>query len=288
MRLATFRAADGDPEIGVLDGDQVVSLARAAPRMARDMQALIAGWPTFEKQVRHHTDTGENRLDLADLRLMAPVPRPGKIFAIGLNYRDHIAETSQPTPEHQVWTTKAVTAVTGPFDDIHIPPSPAYVDYEAELVVIVGTGGRNLTRADARDAVFGYCVGNDVTERSWQTRTPQWVLGKSFDTHAPFGPWITTADGVPDPHALGIRTRVNDEPRQDSTTADMLFDTFDMIEHLSQATTLEPGDVIFTGTPGGIGAARNPAQFLHAGDRVRIEIDTLGTIENICRDQPPA
>jgi len=153
------------------------------------------------------------------------------------------------------------------------------VDYESELVVVIGAGGRNLDGEAARRAAFGYCVGNDVSVRDWQMRTGQWVIGKSFDTHAPFGPWITTSDEV-DPHTLGIRGFVNGEKRQESNTRHLVFDVWAEIEHLSQAMTLEPGDLIFTGTPAGVGVAMRPPKFLQAGDVVRVEIDGLGAIEN--------
>jgi len=205
---------------------------------------------------------------------------PGKVFAIGLNYADHIEESRMETPEHQVWFTKAVTSVTGPYAPVQIPKVSAFVDYEAELVAVIGKGGKHIPAERAAEHIFGYAVGNDVTERFWQHRTAQWSLGKSFDTHAPFGPWITTADAVADVHDLGIRCLVNGQARQNSNTRHLVFNVFQQIEHLSQAMTLEPGDVIFTGTPGGIGAAMNPRQFLKAGDVVRCEIDGLGHIEN--------
>jgi len=206
-------------------------------------------------------------------------------MAIGLNYADHIAESGLGTPEHQVWFSKASTSANGPYDPIQIPKVSQTLDYEAELVAVIGRGGRHISRADAPAAVFGYCCGNDATERAWQHRTPQWVVGKSFDTHAPFGPWITTADEVADPHALSIRCLVNGEVRQDSNTRHLVFDLWDQIAHLSQAMTLEPGDLIFTGTPGGIGAAMKPMQFLKAGDRVRVEIEGLGALDNPCEPE---
>jgi 2-keto-4-pentenoate hydratase/2-oxohepta-3-ene-1,7-dioic acid hydratase in catechol pathway len=160
------------------------------------------------------------------------------------------------------------------------------LDYEAELVFVVGQGGRHIPRERASDAIFGYCVGNDVSVRDWQMASGQFSIGKSFDTHAPFGPWITTADEVPDPHALAIKCWVNGEVRQDSNTRHLVFNLWDQIEHLSQAMTLEPGDLLFTGTPGGIGAAMNPRRFLKDGDRVRIEIEGLGAIDNPCATEP--
>jgi 2-keto-4-pentenoate hydratase/2-oxohepta-3-ene-1,7-dioic acid hydratase in catechol pathway len=213
------------------------------------------------------------------VKLEAPVQRPGKIFAIGLNYADHIAESKMETPQRQVWFTKAQTSVNGPFDDIEIAAGTATSDYEVELVAVIGKGGKHLSAADAPAAIFGYCVGNDVTERMWQHAGPQWSLGKSFDTHAPMGPWIVTADEVGDPHDLGLRCYVNGEKRQDSNTSNLVFDIWQQVEHLSVGMTLEPGDCLFTGTPGGVGAAMDPRQFLQPGDVVRCEVDGLGHIE---------
>jgi ureidoglycolate lyase len=281
MKLATFTTG-GAPELGVVSGDSVIALRRAAPGLPTTMIELIAAWPTVEAEVRRIAAAGQDALALDKVRLLAPVPRPGKIFAIGLNYADHIAESGAETPAQQIWFTKAVTAVTGPFDPVQIPKAAPMVDYEVEMVAVIGAGGRHITAAEAPRAVFGWCVGNDVTERMWQHRTPQWSLGKSFDTHAPFGPWITTADEIADPHALDLSCVVNGESRQASNTRNLVFNAWDQIEHLSTAMTLEPGDVIFTGTPGGVGAAMSPRRFLKAGDRVRCEVEGLGAIETVC------
>jgi len=286
MKLATFSAGSAPelgPELGILIDDRVRCLSRAAPRLAADMLDLIARWPQLEPEARRiGADASAESLPLSAVRLLAPIPRPGKIMAIGLNYADHIAESGLGAPEHQIWFSKATTATNGPYDEIEIPIVSPAVDYEAEMVAIVGPGGRHITRGDAPAALFGFCVGNDVTERIWQHQTPQWVLGKSFDTHAPFGPWITTSDEVGDPHGRGIRCLVNGEVRQDSNTRHLVFDVWAQVEHLSKAMTLEPGDVIYTGTPGGVGAAMNPRRFLKAGDLVRVEVDGLGAIENRC------
>ncbi|UVO53764.1 fumarylacetoacetate hydrolase family protein [Sphingomonas sp. SUN039] len=247
------------------------------------MTTLIADWPRVRSGLESLLASNPERIPLESVQLHAPIARPGKIFAIGLNYADHIAESNMEPPKDQVWFTKAVTSVNGPGDPIEIPSEPSFVDYEVELVAVIGKGGRDIAREDAAAAVFGYCVGNDVTERMWQHRTQQWSLGKSFDTHAPFGPWITTADEVRDPHALNIRAWVGDELRQNSNTRHLVFDIWDQIAHLSHAMTLEPGDLIFTGTPGGIGAAMDPRKFLQPGEIVRSEIETLGTLTNICQ-----
>ncbi|MFZ3008700.1 MAG: fumarylacetoacetate hydrolase family protein [Phenylobacterium sp.] len=284
MKLATFQAG-GAPQLGAVTGDAIVPLNAAAPGLPGDMTGLIATWPRVEADVRRLAQAGAGALPLDSVHLLAPIRRPGKIMAIGLNYADHIAESGQGTPEHQVWFSKAPTASNGPYDAIQVPKVSQALDYEAELVAVIGAGGRHIARGDAAGAIFGYCCGNDATERAWQHRTPQWVVGKSFDTHAPFGPWITTADEVPDPHALSIRALVNGEVRQDSNTRHLVFDIWDQIEHLSQAMTLEPGDLIFTGTPGGIGAAMNPRRFLKDGDRVRVEIEGLGALDNPCANE---
>lgn len=281
MKLATFTTGSAS-ELGAVAGQKIVPLNRILPQLPTDMIGLIQSWPAVEAAVRVAADAATMTLDLDQVRLLAPIRRPGKIMAIGLNYADHIAESGMGTPEHQVWFSKAPTSANGPFDPIDVPKVSQALDYEAEMVAVIGTGGRHISRANAASAVFGYCVGNDATERAWQHRMPQWVVGKSFDTHAPFGPWITTADEVPDPHALAIRCTVNGETRQDSNTRHLVFNVWDQLVHLSQAMTLEAGDLIFTGTPGGIGAAMKPMQFLKAGDRVRIEIETLGAIENPC------
>ena len=272
MKLVTFDHG-GVAQTGILVDDSIVATDQPG-----SMIDLIMGWETCRGQIESVVATGK-RYPLSTVRLLAPVQRPGKLFAIGLNYADHIAESKMETPTHQVWFTKAVTSINGPFDPIQIPDGSHFVDYEVELVAIIGKRGRHISKDKAHEHVFGYCVGNDVTERFWQHRTPQWSLGKSFDTHAPMGPWITTADDVADPHALGLRCFVNGEKRQDSNTKHLVFGLWDQIEHLSQAMTLEPGDLIFTGTPGGVGAAMDPKQFLKAGDIVRCEIDGLGAIE---------
>lgn len=283
MKLATFDAGEG-AQLGAVIGERIVPLRQSAPGLPADMIGLISAWKTAESEVRRIAAAGAGALPLGQVRLLAPIRRPGKIMAIGLNYADHIAESNMGTPEHQIWFSKATTAVNGPYDPIQVPKASRSLDFEAELVAVIGQGGRHIAKADAAGAVFGYCCGNDATVRAWQHRTSQWVLGKSFDTHAPFGPWITTADEV-DPHALSIRCLVDGEVRQDSNTRNLVFNVWDQIEHLSQAMTLEPGDLIFTGTPGGVGAAMQPMRFLKQGERVRVEIEGLGALDNPCVDE---
>lgn len=272
MKLATY-TAHGQTRTGIVVGDRIIDSG-----LDGTMLELIREWDALKPALETKAAAGGG-LPLSSVRLEAPVQRPGKIFAIGLNYADHIEESKMEAPQRQVWFTKAQTSVNGPFDDIEIARGTMTNDYEVELVAIIGKGGKHIGAADAPAAVFGYCVGNDVTERMWQHATPQWSLGKSFDTHAPIGPWIVTADEVGDPHALGLRCFVNGQKRQDSSTRHLVFNIWQQIEHLSLGMTLEPGDVVFTGTPGGIGAAMDPRQFLKPGDVVRCEVDGLGHIE---------
>ena len=278
MRLATF-IQDDEPEVGaVMDDGRIVPLSH----IVMDMIDLISRWEEVEDEIRAAIEAAVDidTVPLESVMLLAPVPQPGKMMAIGLNYADHIAETGLDTPGHQIWFSKQINAVNGPFDPVEIPKVSSFVDYEAEMVAIIGKGGRHISKADAPAAVFGYCVGNDVSERTWQNRTSQWVLGKSFDTHAPFGPWITTADEVGDPHDLTIQGWVNGELRQNSNTRHLVFNVWDQLAELSQVMTLEPGDVIFTGTPGGVGVAMKPPRRLEPGDVVRVEIERLDMIEN--------
>ena len=284
MKLATFETG-GPAQLGAVVDDHIVPLNAAAPGLPADMIGLIASWAQTQGEVRAIAAAGAGRAPLSEVHLLAPIRRPGKIWAIGLNYADHIAESGMETPKVQAWFCKAPTSTSGPYDPIQIPKVSQTVDYEAELVAVIGQGGRHISKDAAPAAVFGYCCGNDATERAWQHRSSQWSLGKSFDSHAPFGPWITTADEVPDPHGLSIRCLVNGEVRQDSNTSNLVYNLWEQIEHLSQAMTLEPGDLIFTGTPGGVGAAMSPRLFLKAGDQVRVEIEGLGALDNPCANE---
>jgi ureidoglycolate lyase len=277
MKLVTF-ADDAGTRVGLAKDDGIVDLRKVDPDLPRDMIGLMSEWSRIRGTIEGAA-TRKADAPLDAVKLEAPVPRPGKILAIGLNYADHIAESGQKTPEQQIWFCKHATAVNAPFAPVQMPRVSILLDYEAELVAVIGKRCKHVPKDKAHKVVFGYCAGNDVTVRDWQLRTPQWMLGKSFDTHAPFGPWIVTADEIGDPHTLGIRGFVNGQKRQESNTKHLVFDVYDQIAHLSQAMTLEPGDVIFTGTPSGVGAALKPPQFLKVGDVTRIEIDKIGAIE---------
>lgn len=282
MKLARFSGGNG-PELAVLrDMQELVPLNRDSQEFPRDMTDLIARWDEFEGPAREMAANASS-IPLELDRLLAPIATPGKMLAIGLNYADHIAESGMETPKDQVWFCKHINAANGPYSPIQIPHVSTMVDYEAELVVVIGSGGKHITTEEAPGRIFGYCVGNDVSVRDWQWQTPQWMLGKSFDTHAPFGPWIVTADEIGDPHRLGIRALVNGDVRQDSNTRHLVFNVWDQLAHLSKAMTLSSGDLIFTGTPGGVGAATK--DWLKHGDSVRIEIDKIGAIEGICENE---
>jgi len=281
MKLATFSTADGPARIGAIVADGLLDLSRHLA-LSGDMSELIAHWPQLQAPAGALL-ARQPEFALTSVRLHAPVPQPRNIFAIGLNYADHIEEAGLGRPADQIWFSKAASAVAGPFDDIELPAVSEQLDYECELVAVIGKRCRNVPRERAKEVIFGYCAGNDLSVRDWQLRTSQWVIGKSFDTHAPFGPWITTADAV-DPHALSIRCLVNGQQRQSSYTRHMVFDCYAQVEYLTKAVTLRPGDLLFTGTCGGVAAARKPPLWLKAGDRVRVEVEQLGAIEN--RVQP--
>jgi 2-keto-4-pentenoate hydratase/2-oxohepta-3-ene-1,7-dioic acid hydratase in catechol pathway len=284
MKLATFTDSSGT-RVGVVQGDGIVDLASAAPDLPREMTALLGAGPDALAAAARASD-GATTIPLADVRLEAPIGRPPKIMAVGLNYADHVAEAGLETPKFPLVFNKQPTSVIGPSDPFHMPRVSSALDYEGELGVVIGRRCRHVPKDRAVEAIAGYVVLNDVTVRDWQLRTPTWTIGKSFDTHCPMGPWITTADEVDDPHSLGIKTWVNDELRQSSNTKHLIFDAFTLVEHLSTAFTLEPGDVIATGTPGGVGIAMKPPKLLVVGDVVKIAIERLGEIENHVIEEP--
>ncbi|MGO4396378.1 fumarylacetoacetate hydrolase family protein [Variovorax sp. M-6] len=289
MKLLTFHDPAGHPRVGALRADGIVDLASRLPDLPADLKTLIAQWQRWETPLRRClADSGSADFPQQAVRLCAPIPNPGKLLGTGMNYADHIAETGAPTPTDPIWFSMPSTAVNGPFDPIQRPRVSDALDYEAELVMVIGKRCRHVPLARAPEVIFGYCVGNDVSARDWQLRTSQVFLGKSFDTHAPFGPWITTADEIPDPHDLAIRCFVNGDMRQDSNTRHMVFNCFAQIAHLSQVMTLEPGDVIFTGTPAGVGLGHRPPLYLRDGDVVRIDIERLGAIEARVTDEAKA
>ena len=280
MRLATF-TQDGRTRIGKVLGDEVLDLSVACPQLPTRMVDFLAAGETALAQARAAQAGPRHRL--ADVRLEAPVPQPQKFLGIGLNYEDHAEEARQAgikIPEHQVWFSKLNSCICGPFDDVVKPAFSEQFDYEVELGAVIGRRCKNVAAADALSVIAGYTVCNDLTVRDWQHRTPQWTLGKSFDTHGPFGPWIVTADEIADPQDLTIRLFVNGELRQQASTRLMIHSIAAQIELLSRAVTLEAGDVIATGTCSGVAVGMKPQRFLQVGDVVRAEIDAVGAIEN--------
>ncbi|HEX9994966.1 MAG TPA: fumarylacetoacetate hydrolase family protein [Acidimicrobiales bacterium] len=283
MKLATLRTPEG-PHVVVVDGDEVADVTAADPRLGPDVGAVLAGGAldavaaAARRAPRHPLD---------EALLGPPVLRPPKFLAIGLNYADHVRESGGEPPPHQVWFNKQSTCVTGPRDPIQVPVVSTKVDYEGELGIVIGRRCRHVPAARAAEVVAGFCVVDDVSVRDWQFRSPTWTMGKSFDTHGPVGPWVVTTDELGDPHGLRLRTWVNGELRQDARTDDLIFDCWAMVEHLTTAFTLEPGDVLATGTPAGVGFAMDPASWLVPGDVVRIEVEGVGTIENPVEAEPP-
>jgi 2-keto-4-pentenoate hydratase/2-oxohepta-3-ene-1,7-dioic acid hydratase in catechol pathway len=285
MKLATFTQG-GSTRIGVVEGDEVVDLSEAAPELPRDMTALFEAPAGAVDRARRAAAETRTRIPLDDVHLEAPIRRPPKILAVGLNYADHVAESGLKASGHPSIFNKQSTSVIGPCDPVHLPRASQALDYEGELGLVIGKRCRHVPRDRASEVVAGYLVVNDVSVRDWQFHTPTMTMGKSFDTHCPTGPWIVTADEVGDPHSLGLRTWVDGELRQDSNTKELIFDCFAIIEYLSTAFTLEPGDLISTGTPAGVGIAMKPPRLLVAGDVVRIEIERIGQIENPVISEP--
>jgi 2-keto-4-pentenoate hydratase/2-oxohepta-3-ene-1,7-dioic acid hydratase in catechol pathway len=277
MKLATFTAS-GWTRIGVVVGGHILDVTAVDRGLPHDMVDLISGGEAALSRIRAALNDAP-RHSLESVMLEAPLRRPPK----SLNYADHIAETGSQTPTIPIVFNKQSTCVVGPGANIVKPKVSDQIDYEAELCVVIGKPCRAVDRTQAPGVIFGYCVGNDVSVRDWQRRSPTMMMGKSFDTHGPMGPWITTADEVADPHALDIQCWVDGELRQSSNTRHLIFNCYDIIEHLTTAFTLEPGDVIFTGTTSGVGVAMNPQRFLTDGARVRVEIEGLGVLENRVR-----
>jgi 2-keto-4-pentenoate hydratase/2-oxohepta-3-ene-1,7-dioic acid hydratase in catechol pathway len=282
MRLARFASPGDSPALGIVAGDEIVDLSGA--EVPSEPAAALAehGRDGLEKLAAEAP-----RLPLADTRLLAPAS-PHKYLAIALNYADHIAEMGMEAPEVPVFFNKQVTCVTGPGAEVHMPKVSTLLDYEAELALVIGKRCRHVPVERAHEVIAGYTCANDLSVRDWQGRAQTMTIGKSFDTHGPLGPWLVTPEEVGDPQDLRVRCYVNDEVRQDASTAEMVFDCFQQVSHLSEAFTLEPGDVIATGTPAGVGLGRQPFReyLLHVGDTVRVEIERVGELVNTVVEEP--
>ena len=285
MKLVTFTHG-GKTRIGAVMAEEVVDVSGQGRNVPSAMLAFLEqGAPAME-QARQACASGQGRLALADVQLEAPIHRPPKILAVGLNYRDHIEETGRPMPEVPMIFNKQSTAVIGPGAAFWRPKDSIDLDYEGELGVVIGKRCRRVPKDKAATVIAGYTIVNDVSVRDWQARSATTTMGKSWDTHCPMGPYIVTTDEVPDPHRLDLKTWVNGELRQNSNTRHLIFNCFDIVEHLSTAFTLEPGDVIATGTPSGVILGMDPKIWLKPGDVVRIAIDQLGVLENPVVDEP--
>lgn len=290
MKLVTFSHSDR-LAIGVINNDHVIELSRHAPGLPRTMRGLLESGSDALEEVATILAAGHTDLALADVQLQAPIPDPRKFLGIGGNTQSHLDEVKAANipikhSPHQTWFNKQVSCVNGPFGDIHLPKISTELDYEGELAIVIGQRCRHVPKEDAYSVIAGYMVCNDVSVRNWQLRSPTATLGKSFDTHGPTGPWITTRDEVPDPHNLFLKTWVNDELRMDGRSDEFLHNVDDMIAELSTVFTLEPGDILATGSPAGVGALMDPPAFLKAGDVVRVEVESLGAIENTVIDEP--
>jgi len=280
MKLVTYRS-DGGPRVaGVREGGYV-DLNRARSDVPSCIKRLLAQGPEGLKNARKALEDGE-AMGADSVALVPPVPSPEKVICVGVNYADHARESGMEPPDEPVIFSKFPSAVRAHGDPIVLPRLSSQVDYEAELVVVIGVGGRHIAKEHAGNHVAAYCCGNDVSARDWQLHKPagQWLLGKTFDSFAPFGPALVTADEIPEPGNLRIQLRLNGDSMQDSRTSQLIFSIDELIAYISGVCTLAPGDLIFTGTPPGVGAARKPPLFLKPGDTVEVEIENLGILQN--------
>ncbi|MEQ8289453.1 MAG: fumarylacetoacetate hydrolase family protein [Gammaproteobacteria bacterium] len=284
MKLLSYQY-DNKIHVGALDDAGVCPAAAKYQGSNGMLQFLCDG----EMSLKAMSDTLANnteRLALVDIELLPPIAKPDKFFGVSLNYADHIEETGLERPEYPTFFNKQNSCVIGPNQSIHLPRISEKLDYEGELALVVGKRCRNISIEQARTVIAGYTIANDVSVRDWQMRSHTWTLGKSFDTHGPIGPWIVTADEIGDPHSLDIKTWVNDDKRQDSNTRHLIFDCYYLVHYLSQVMTLEPGDIIATGTSSGVGVKMKPRGYMHAGDTVTIEIEKIGKLANPVISEP--
>ena len=281
MRLCTF-LHDGHAKIGAETSAGIVDLRAVDPSLPATMLELLGGGEDALGRARRASAgaAAQHVRARAGVTLLPPVPNPAKIVCIGLNYRDHAAEVNMPLPEHVTVFAKWPNTLVGDGADVVIPRESHRVDYEAELAFVVGTRCRHVAEDRAYDVIAGYTALNDVSVRDYQMRTSQWTLGKVFDTHGPCGPVLVTKDEIPDPGALRIRTVIGDEVLQDSSTAQLVFSVPRLVAELTAVMTLEPGDIVATGTPAGVGTSRNPKRWMRPGERVRVEIEGIGALEN--------
>ena len=282
MKLIAF-THNNKKHIGAIDNEYVIPVDDDGPDNLIDF--FTAG-NAIKQRLEDRISSGKHCVALEDIKLQAPIPKPPKFFGVALNYADHIEETGLERPEYPTLFNKQSTCVIGPGEAIHRPRISEKLDYEGELGVVIGKRCRHVPKDRTREVIAGYTICNDVSVRDWQARSHTWTLGKSFDTHGPIGPWIVTPDEITDPHHLDIKTWVNEELRQSSNTRYLIFDCDYLIEYLSIVMTLEPGDIIATGTSSGVGVKMKPRGYMKAGDVVRIEIEKIGVLENPVIDEP--
>lgn len=264
--------------LGIVQGERIIPIS-TDPSLPVDMSELLHQYESLQQSLQTLMNQSENSIPLSAVKLLAPIDRPGKFIGVGLNYADHIVETGLERPDFPTLFNKQSTCVVGPEDAIHRPRISEKLDYEGELAFVIGKRCRHVSAADAHKVIAGYTIVNDVSVRDWQVKAPTWTLGKSFDTHGPMGPWIVTADEI-DPHNLELKTWLNDELRQHSNTRHLIFDCYQLVETLSTVCTLEPGDVVATGTCSGVGVKMKPRGYMKPGDKVSIEIEGIGRLSN--------
>jgi len=284
MKLATFTHNNLSRVGAVIDDIVIDSLSDA--NIPNTMIDFLSAGANALLAMQELIDSGLGRFNLADVKLNAPIPRPGKYLGISLNYADHITETGAEQPKYPSFFTKQSTCVIGHCDFIHQPKVSDKLDYEGELAFVIGKRCRHVPVDKAHQVIAGFTIANDVSVRDWQARSATMMIGKSFDTCGPLGPWIVTADELVNPHQLSIKTWIDDELRQDGNTQQMIFNCYELVAYLSQAMTLEPGDVITTGTPSGVGVKMTPRGYMKPGQTVKIEIEGIGILSNKVIEEP--
>ncbi|MDR6860690.1 fumarylacetoacetate hydrolase family protein [Variovorax guangxiensis] len=278
MKLISFQHNNGQDSYGAVLGDRVVDLREVFGTRAPDLKALIAAGLLGEAAAA--LSSARATLALAELRLLPVIPNPGKIVCVGLNYGDHVRETGREITEKPTLFLRVAESQLAHGEDIVLPPESSRLDYEGEIAVVIGQGGRRIAEADAWAHIAGYACYNDGSIRDWQTATPQWTAGKNFWRTGGFGPWMVTRDEIRDDQVMTLVTRLNGEEMQRTTTDKLIHSIPRQIAHISAFTPLSPGDVIVTGTPGGVGAKRNPPVWMKPGDIVEIEVDAIGVLRN--------
>ena len=281
MKIATYQY-NNQISVGIVTDEGICP----APEKYNGHNGMIRFLQDSEQANKEFMNNEDTLIPLENCQLLAPIAKPEKFFGVALNYADHIEETGLETPEYPTFFNKQNTCVVGPNDVIHLPTVSEKLDYEGELGVVIGKRCRNISYEEAKTVIAGYTIVNDVSVRDWQIRSHTWTLGKSFDTHGPCGPWIVTPDEIGDPHKLNIKTWVSEDKRQDFSTEHLVFDCYYLIEYLSKVMTLEPGDIIATGTSSGVGVKMKPRGYMQAGDIVKIEVENIGSLSNPVVKEP--